>query len=60
MAAADWQKKLTDAKIKETVATEATYEAPDGKEVKVHGYGTTLKPEQIDALVTVVRSFEAK
>jgi mono/diheme cytochrome c family protein len=60
MAAADWQKKLTDAKIKEAISTETAVKAPDGKETKVHGYGASLKPEQIDVLVTVVRSFGPK
>ncbi len=60
MASAEWQKQITDEKIKSTISAETTAKAADGKEVKVHGYGDKLKPEQLDALVTVVRSFGAK
>ncbi len=60
MATAEWQKGITDAKIKDTINNEATAKAPDGKEVKVHGYAGKLKPEQVDALVTYVRSFGPK
>jgi mono/diheme cytochrome c family protein len=60
MASAQWQKGITDAKIREAIANGATGKRPDGKESKMDAYAEKLKPEQIDALVTYVRSFGPK
>lgn len=60
MASAEWQKGITDAKIREAIANGATGKRPDGKESKMDAYAEKLKPEQIDALVAYVRSLGPK
>jgi mono/diheme cytochrome c family protein len=60
MATAAWQKGITDAKIKEAIENGVTAKGPGGKEAKMDGYSSKLKPEQIDALVGYVRSLGPK
>ncbi len=60
MASPEWQKGITDAKIKEVIAKGATAKGPGGAEVKMDGYGDKLKPEQVDALVGYIRSLGGK
>jgi mono/diheme cytochrome c family protein len=60
MASAEWQKGITDAKIKDAITNGVTAKGPDGKEAKMDGLGDKLKPEQIDALAAYVRTLGPK
>lgn len=59
MTTADWQKKFTDAQIKEAIEKGVKKEE-GGKTKKMEGYAGKLKPEQIDELVKHVRAFGGK
>ena len=55
MSKADWQKKFTDAQIKD-VTLNGIKREKDGKKQEMDPYKDKLKPEQIDGLVTYIRS----
>ena len=59
MTTADWQKKFTDAQIKEAIEKGVKKEE-GGKTKKMEAYAAKLKPEQIDELVKHVRKFGGK
>ena len=56
---ADWQKKFTDAQIKEAIEKGVKKEEV-GKTKKMDAYAAKLKPEQIDELVKHVRKLGGK
>src|SRR5262249_12697341 len=55
----EWQKKVSDAQIKEAIEKGVNKEE-GGKKKKMDGYAGKLKPEQIDALVKFVRGLGGK
>jgi hypothetical protein len=54
MASSAWQKRFSDAQIKQTIA-EGIDRVKDGVEQKMKPY--PLSPEDLDGLVAVIRSF---
>jgi mono/diheme cytochrome c family protein len=57
MASADWQKEMTDDKIKETL-TKGIKREKNGKKQEMDALGSELKPEEIDGLIKVIRGFK--
>lgn len=56
MSAPAWQKDMTDDKIKKTI-TEGVKREKDGKKQDMKG-SATLKPEEVDALLALIRTFK--
>ena len=54
-----WQKKFSDAQLKEAIDKGVVREE-GGKKQKMDGYASKLKPEQVDALVKFVRGLGGK
>jgi cytochrome c553 len=59
MTTPDWQKKMTDAQIKEAIEKGVKKEE-GGKTKRMEGYAGKLKPEQIDELVKFIRKLGGK
>jgi len=59
ISTADWQKKFTDAQIKQ-VTLDGVDEQKDGVHKQMDPYKDKLKPEQVDALVAFTRSLGPK
>jgi mono/diheme cytochrome c family protein len=58
LTAADTWKDLTDAKMKDAIANGIKQKSKDGKTQEMEPYKEKLKPEEIDALVTYVKTFK--
>jgi mono/diheme cytochrome c family protein len=54
MSNAAWQKKFTDDQIKAAIAN-GVNETRDGKKKEMEAYKNKLRPDQIDALVALIR-----
>jgi mono/diheme cytochrome c family protein len=57
MTTAAWQTEFTDDKIKETLA-KGIKRDKNGKKQEMDALGAEMKPEDIDALIKVVRSLK--
>ena len=57
LTAAETWKDLTDAKMKDTIAN-GIKQTKNGKTQEMEPYKDKLKPEEIDALVTYVKTFK--
>jgi mono/diheme cytochrome c family protein len=57
MTAADWQKELTDEKIKQAILDGVTREK-GGVKQEMKAFKDKLSPEQVDALVKYVRGLK--
>ncbi len=57
LSAAKWQASVKDEDIKKTITEKQTVDV-GGKKEEVHGFGEDLKPDQVDALVTHLRSLK--
>jgi mono/diheme cytochrome c family protein len=57
LTAADTRKDLTDAKMKDTI-TNGIKQTKNGKVQEMEPYKDKIKPDDIDALVTYVKTFK--
>jgi mono/diheme cytochrome c family protein len=57
MTTAAWQKEVDDAKIKDVLAKGIKREK-NGKQQEMEAFGKEMTPEQIDALIKLIRTFQ--
>ncbi len=57
LTTAKWQAGTTDDAIKKTI-TEPQTKDVGGKKEDLHGFGSELKPDQVDALVAFIRGLK--
>lgn len=58
LTAAETQKDLTDAKMKDVIANGIKQKSKDGKTQEMEPYKDKLKPEDIDGLVAYVKTLK--
>lgn len=56
IATAEWQKKNSDAQVREVILKGITPSEKDGVKKQMDGYKDDLTPEQVDALVQFIRA----